>query len=120
VDTSWQEFSTDASVQDLAESLVGGLVSLVRQDRRLFQELMEARANPNNDLNRSAVAISTRIRDGFRAVQDVGLEIAYQRQLGANGYRCRIQKPGLQTGTKAHNRCARAFSIRRGSATRAR
>jgi hypothetical protein len=30
VDTSWQEFSTDALVQDLAESLAGGLVSLVR------------------------------------------------------------------------------------------
>ena len=79
--TSWQEFSADASVQDLAESLVGGLFKLVRRDRRLFHELIEARANPNNDLNRSAVAISTRIRDGLRAVQDVGLEIADERQL---------------------------------------
>ena len=78
---SWYEFSADASVQDLAESLVGGLFKLVRQDRRLFQELMEARADPNNDLNRSAVAISTRMRDGLRAVHDVGLEIADARHL---------------------------------------
>ncbi len=79
--TSWREFSAENSVQDLAESLVTGLFTLVRQDRRLFQELMEARADPNNDLHKSAVAISTRMRQGLRAVQDVGLEIAGQRNL---------------------------------------
>ena len=79
--TSWREFSTESSVQDLAESLVNGLFTLVRRDRRLFQELMEARADPNNDLHGSAVAISTRIRQGLRAVQDVGLEIADERHL---------------------------------------
>lgn len=79
--TSWHEFSADTSVQDMAQSLVEGLFKLVRQDRRLFQELMEARADPNNDLHRSAVAISTRIREGLRAVQDVGLEIADERHL---------------------------------------
>jgi AcrR family transcriptional regulator len=79
--TSWREFSANSSVQDLAESLVSGLFTLVRQDRRLFQELMEARADPKNDLHGSAVAISTRMRQGLRAVQDVGLEIADERHL---------------------------------------
>jgi AcrR family transcriptional regulator len=78
---SWREFSADTSVQDMAESLVEGLFKLVRQDRGLFRELMEARADPNNDLHRSAVAISARIREGLRAVQDVGLEIADERHL---------------------------------------
>lgn len=78
---SWREFSADTSVHDLAESLVSGLFTLVRQDRRLFQELMDARADPANDLHRSASAISTRIREGLRAVQDVGLEIADERHL---------------------------------------
>jgi AcrR family transcriptional regulator len=79
--TSWREFSAESSVQDLAESLVSGLFTLVRQDRRLFQELMDARADPKNDLHGSAVAISTRIREGIRAVQEVGLEIADERHL---------------------------------------
>ncbi len=78
---SWREFSAESSVHDLAESLVSGLFRLVRQDRRLFQELMEARADPKNDLHGSAVAISTRIRQGLRAVQEVGLEIADERHL---------------------------------------
>lgn len=78
---SWREFSADTSVQDMAHSLVEGLFKLVRQDRRLFQELMEARSNPHNDLYPSAVAISARIREGLRAVQDVGLEIADERHL---------------------------------------
>jgi AcrR family transcriptional regulator len=79
--TSWREFSAESSVQDLAESLVSGLFTLLRQDRKLFQELMEARADPKNDLHGSAVAISTRIREGLRAVQEVGLEIADERHL---------------------------------------
>jgi AcrR family transcriptional regulator len=78
---SWRAFSANTSVQDMAQSLVEGLFKLVRQDRRLFQELMEARADPNSDLHRSAVAISSRIRQGLRAVQDVGLEIADERNL---------------------------------------
>lgn len=79
--TSWREFSAESSVQDLAESLVSGLFTLVRQDRRLFQELIEARTDPKSDLHGSAVAISTRIRQGLQAVQDVGLEIADERHL---------------------------------------
>ncbi len=79
--TSWREFSAESSVQGLAESLVSGLFMLVRQDRRLFQELMEARSDPKNDLHESAVAISARIRQGLQAVQEVGLEIADERHL---------------------------------------
>jgi len=79
--TSWRKFSADSSVQDLAEGLVSGLFTLVRQDRKLFQELLEARADPNNDLHESAVAISARIREGIRAVQEVGLEVADERHL---------------------------------------
>jgi AcrR family transcriptional regulator len=79
--TSWREFSAESSIQDLAESLVRGLYTLVRQDRSLFQELMDARADRKNDLHGSAVAISTRIREGLRAVQEVGLEIADERHL---------------------------------------
>ena len=45
--TSWHEFSADPSVHDMAHSHVEGLYKLVRQDRGLFQELMEARADPN-------------------------------------------------------------------------
>ena len=78
---SWRLFSADNSVQDLAEGLVNGLFTLVRRDRRLFQELMAARADPANDLHESAIAISTRIREGLRAVQGVGLEIADDRHL---------------------------------------
>jgi AcrR family transcriptional regulator len=79
--TSWRDFSADKSVEDMAVSLVGGLLKLVSEERRLFQELMEARADPNNDLHASAVAISARIRQGLRAVHDVGLEIAGERHL---------------------------------------
>jgi AcrR family transcriptional regulator len=78
---SWHEFSTDSSVEQLAESLVDGLFKLVQQDRRLFQELMEARADPSNTLHQSALSISTRLREGLRAVHDVGLEIASDHHL---------------------------------------
>lgn len=78
---SWREFSAESSVQDLTEGLIGGLFTLVRQDRRLFQELMDARADPNSDLYPSAVAISARIREAIRAVQEVGLEVADEHHL---------------------------------------
>jgi AcrR family transcriptional regulator len=78
---SWHEFSTDSSVEQLAEDLVDGLFKLVQQDRRLFQELMEARADPANTLHQSALSMSTRLRDGLRAVHDVGLEIATDHHL---------------------------------------
>jgi len=78
---SWHEFSTDSSVEQLAESLVDGLFKLVQQDRRLFQELMEARADPSNALHKSALSVSLRLREGLRAVHDAGLEIATDHHL---------------------------------------
>jgi AcrR family transcriptional regulator len=78
---SWDELNSEMSVPELSASLVGGLFKLVRQDKRLFQELINARADPNNDLYHSAVSISTKVREGLRAVHDVGLEIASQRGL---------------------------------------
>ena len=78
---SWRQFSADNTVQDMAQRLVEGLFTLVRTDRLLFQELIEARADPSSDLHASAVAVSKRIREGLRTVQDVGLEIADDRHL---------------------------------------
>ncbi|MCV6981627.1 TetR/AcrR family transcriptional regulator [Mycolicibacterium pulveris] len=78
---SWQDYSTATSVEQMAQGLVEGLFTLVRQDRKLFQELIEARTDPTNDLHTSAVAISSRMREGLRAVQDTGLEIADARHL---------------------------------------
>src|SRR5262245_27354743 len=78
---SWRKFSAENTVQDMAQRLVDGLFGLVRTDRLIFQELIVARADPNSDLHQSAVAVSTRIREGLRTVQDVGLEIADDRHL---------------------------------------
>jgi AcrR family transcriptional regulator len=93
--TSWREFSSESSVEDMAERLVSGLYTFVRQDRRLFQELMAASADPKSDLHGSAVAISARIRAGLRAVQDVGLEIADDRHLA------RLDPPATITSVAA-------------------
>lgn len=78
---SWRQFSSETTVQDMAQRLVEGLFTLVRSDQLMFRELIEARADPGSDLHASAVAVSTRIREGLRAVQDVGLEIAQDRGL---------------------------------------
>jgi AcrR family transcriptional regulator len=78
---SWRRESANTSVQDMAENLVEGLFRLIRQDLRLFQELIEARADASSDLHGSAVAVSARIREGLRAVHDAGLEIADDRHL---------------------------------------
>lgn len=75
------EFSTDSTVEQLTESLVEGLFTLVQQDRRLFQELMEARADPGSTLHQSALSISLRLREGLRGVHDAGLEIASDHHL---------------------------------------
>jgi AcrR family transcriptional regulator len=78
---TWDDFPADGSVEDLAENLVSGLFHLVRRDRRLFGELIAARVDPASDLHTSAVAISTQLRGGLRAVHDVGLDIAGARGL---------------------------------------
>jgi len=78
---SWEQMSADDPLPDLAESLVGGLFRLVHHDRPLFWELIAARADPRSDLHRSAVTISTQVRQGLRAVHDTGLKIAAARGL---------------------------------------
>jgi AcrR family transcriptional regulator len=78
---SWVDYSTEASVQELAENLVDSLYSLIRAERRVFQELMAARSDPKNDLYPAAVAVSAQLRIGLRAVHDAGLEIQAQRGL---------------------------------------
>lgn len=78
---SWVDYSTEASVQELAENLVDSLYSLIREERRVFQELMAARSDPKNDLYPAAVAVSAQLRIGLRAVHDAGLEIQAKRGL---------------------------------------
>ena len=77
----WVDYSSEGSVEDLTASLVEGLYSLVREDRRIFQELMAARSDPRSDLHGAAVAVSGKLRTGLRAVHDAGLDIQADRQL---------------------------------------
>lgn len=79
--TGWRNLSTEDPLPELAEGLVRGLLLLARENQRLLVDLMTARTDPQNDLHASAVSISHQIRDGLRAVQDVGLEIAATRGL---------------------------------------
>lgn len=78
---SWHDFPTESSVDLLAQNLVDGLYQLVRTDRRLFQELIVARTEPDSDLYQSALTISSQLRVGLRAVHDVGLDIARAQAL---------------------------------------
>lgn len=78
---SWVDYSARGSVDDLTANLVDGLYSLVREDRRIFQELMAARNDPKHDLYPAAVAVSAKLRTGLRAVHDAGLDIQADRQL---------------------------------------
>jgi AcrR family transcriptional regulator len=78
---SWVDYSTEATVEELAENLVDSLYSLIREDRRVFQELMVARSDPKNDLYPAAVAVSEHLRQGVRAVHDAGLNIQTKREL---------------------------------------
>jgi AcrR family transcriptional regulator len=78
---SWVDYSTEATVEELAENLVDSLYSLIREDRRVFQELMVARSDPKNDLYPAAVAVSEHLRQGIRAVHDAGLNIQTKREL---------------------------------------
>jgi AcrR family transcriptional regulator len=78
---SWVDYSAEASVEDLAENLVDSLYSLIRENRRIFQELMAARSDPTNDLYPAAVTVSAQLRDGLRAVHDAGTKIQSKRGL---------------------------------------
>jgi AcrR family transcriptional regulator len=78
---SWVDYSAEATVEELAENLVDSLYTLIRQDRRVFLELMTAQSDPENDLYPSAVAVSAELRKGLRAVHDAGLNIQTERGL---------------------------------------
>jgi AcrR family transcriptional regulator len=81
---SWVDLTAVATIEDMAENLVDGLYTLIRQDRRIFQELMAARVDPSSDLYPSAVAVSTQLRKGLRAVHDVSFEVAGKYGLPAD------------------------------------
>ncbi|OBB03410.1 TetR family transcriptional regulator [Mycobacteriaceae bacterium 1482268.1] len=73
---SWVDFAADATLEDMADYLVEGLYTLIRQDRRIFQELVAARSDRRSDLYASAVAVSAELRKALRAVHDASLDIA--------------------------------------------
>jgi AcrR family transcriptional regulator len=79
--SSWEQMPADDPLPELAETLLGGLFKLVHEDRRLFRELIAARADPQSDLHQPAVSISAQVRQGLRAVHDAGLDIAAARGL---------------------------------------
>jgi AcrR family transcriptional regulator len=81
---SWVDFSRDATLGEMADNLVEGLYTLIRQDRRIFQELIAARSDPRSDLYSSAVAVSVELRKGLRAVHDAALDIAETHGLPAD------------------------------------
>ncbi len=76
---SWAEFSRDASYEEMAENFTADLYTLIRQDRRVFQELLAARSDPSDDLYPAATAIGTQLRRGLRLVHDAGLKIEVER-----------------------------------------
>ncbi|MGB8407065.1 MAG: helix-turn-helix domain-containing protein [Mycobacterium sp.] len=76
---SWAEFSRDASYEEMAENFTADLYTLIRQDRRVFQELLAARSDPNDDLYPAATAIGTQLRRGLRLVYDAGRRIEAER-----------------------------------------
>ena len=81
---SWVDFSADATLEELSDNLVEGLYTVIRQDRRIFGELMAARSDPLSDLYPAAVAVSNHLRKGLRAVHDASLEIADRHRLPAD------------------------------------
>jgi AcrR family transcriptional regulator len=78
---SWVAFSDDATLEEMADNLVEGLYTLVRQERRIIQELVAARIDPRSDLYEAAVEISGHLRKGLRAVHDASFNIAPKYQL---------------------------------------
>ncbi|ODQ90953.1 TetR family transcriptional regulator [Mycolicibacterium flavescens] len=73
---SWVDFSTEASLEEMATRLVEGLYPLIRQDHRIFQELIAARSDPRSDLYPAAVSVSAELRKGLRAVHDASFDVA--------------------------------------------
>lgn len=81
---SWVDFAADATLEQMADDLVEGLYTVIRQDRRIFGELMAARSDPHNDLYQSAIEVSAHLRKGLRAVHDASLDIAARHELPAD------------------------------------
>lgn len=81
---SWVDFAADATLEQMADNLVEGLYTVIRQDRRIFGELMVARTDPHNDLYHSAIEVSTHLRRGLREVHDASIDIAARYELPAD------------------------------------
>lgn len=81
---SWVDFSEAAAIEDMAATLVEGLYTVIRQDRRIFVELMAARYDPLSDLYPAAVDVSLQMRKGLRAVHDAAFPVADRYGLPAD------------------------------------
>ncbi len=81
---SWVDFSGEATLEAMARQLVEGLYTLIRQDHRIFQELISARSDPRSDLYPAAVEVSAELRKGLRAVHDASFDIADKYGLPAD------------------------------------
>lgn len=81
---SWVDFSEEATLEEMADNLVEGLYTVIRQDRRIFGELMAARSDPLSDLYQPAVDISLQLRKGLRVVHDASIDIAERYALPAD------------------------------------
>lgn len=81
---SWVNVSAECTLEQMANQLADGLYTLVRQDHRIFQELIAARSDPRSDLYAAAVAVSTELRKGLRAVHDASFIVANRYGLPAD------------------------------------
>jgi AcrR family transcriptional regulator len=81
---TWVDFSGEASLDAMAARLVDGLYTLIRQDHRIFQELISARSDPRSDLYPAAVEVSSELRKGLRAVHDASFDVANKYGLPAD------------------------------------
>lgn len=81
---SWVDVSGEATLEQMATQLVEGLYPLIRQDHRIFQELIAARSDPRSDLYAAAVAVSDELRKGLRAVHDASFDVANKYGLPAD------------------------------------
>lgn len=81
---SWVNVSAESTLEQMANQLADGLYTLIRQDHRIFQELIAARSDPRSDLYAAAVAVSAELRKGLRAVHDASFNVADKYGLPAD------------------------------------
>jgi AcrR family transcriptional regulator len=81
---SWVDVAAEATLETMAGQLVEGLYTLIKQDYRIFQELIAARSDPRSDLYSAAVEVSTELRKGLRAVHDASFDVANRYGLPAD------------------------------------